>query len=73
MKTLKAIYDEELEEFLEKIGLLEDIRSGMVKCEGCGEIITLDNFGAVSRRNGKLVVFCNSPKCVSKSIRTSSE
>lgn len=69
MPILKAVYDERLVEFLEKLGLLGKIEQGLLKCNRCDRIITLENFGSVKKRTGELIVFCNHPECVANSIK----
>ncbi len=68
MQVLKAVYDEKLPLFLQKLGLSEKINAGEIKCSRCGETVTLDSFGAIKKTNGHYHVYCNSPKCVAKSI-----
>lgn len=46
-KKVRAIYDEDLIPMLEKVGLLEKIKRGEIKCKYTGEIITLDNLGGI--------------------------
>ncbi|MCD6501733.1 hypothetical protein J7L01_03975 [bacterium] len=68
MPVLKAVYDERLREFLEKLGLIQKIERGLVKCHQCGKVITMENFGSVKKIDGELVVFCNTPGCVAHSL-----
>ncbi|RKZ31814.1 hypothetical protein DRQ36_00695 [bacterium] len=69
MPVLKAVYDERLTEFLEKLGLLSQILGGSIRCHQCGKVITIKNFGSVKRLNGDLVVFCNTPECIANSLK----
>jgi len=68
MPVLKAIYDKKLAEYLEKIGLLKKIQNEMLVCHKCRNKVTMTNFGAVKKVNGELIVFCNSPECVARSL-----
>jgi hypothetical protein len=69
MPVLKAVYDERLEKFLEKLGLLDKIEKGLQKCHRCDRIITLENFGSVKKQNGELIVFCNHPECIASCLK----
>jgi len=60
---IKAIYDSDLESFLKKIGFLEDIQKGQLKCSFCNCVLTIDNFGGVFKENGKLKPFCQKTEC----------
>lgn len=60
---IKAVYDTDLNSFLEKLGLLEDMKNGKLKCNFCGCILTFDNFGGVFKENGQLKPFCQKKEC----------
>lgn len=64
--TIKAVHDKDLEKFLAKLGLLEKIKRGELRCSICGEIITLENFFCVYPEEGKIKVCCNRRECYEK-------
>jgi hypothetical protein len=64
---INAIHEMELKEFLNNIGILEDINKGMIKCIYCGEIITINNFHCVFPLNGEIFVCCENMACRMKS------
>ncbi len=68
MPVLRAIYDEEIKTFLQKLNLLQEIQNGERFCARCNKKITLENFGAVRKKNGEFFVYCNSPECVAMGI-----
>jgi len=60
---IKAVHDADLSSFLEKLGLLKDLRNGQLKCSFCDCILTFDNFGGVSKINGQLKPICQKTEC----------
>lgn len=66
---IKAIYDADLKSFLEKLGLLEHIKSGQLKCSFCNSILTLENFGGVFKENGQLKPFCQETECYLEALK----
>jgi len=61
--TIKAVYDTELNSFLEKLGLLEEMKNGQLRCSVCNRVLTFDNFGGVYNENGQLKCFCQQTEC----------
>lgn len=61
--TIKAVHDADLNSFLGKLGLLEDIKNVQLKCSFCNCMLTLDNFGGVFKENGQLNPFCQKTEC----------
>lgn len=60
---IRAVHDVDLKLFLQKIGLLEDMEKGQLRCSFCGCLLTLDNFGGVYKENGQLKPFCQKTEC----------
>jgi hypothetical protein len=60
---INAIHENELEEFLENIGILEDIKKGKIKCNFCKQIVKLDNFYSVYPKNNRIYVCCEKTQC----------
>jgi hypothetical protein len=61
--TVKAVHDADLNSFLERLGLLEDIKSGQLRCIFCDCVLTLDGFGGIFNENGELKPFCQKTEC----------
>jgi len=61
---ISAVHRAELASFLSRVGILISIQNGDVHCATCGSTISLENFGAITRSDKELVVYCNSLKCV---------
>jgi hypothetical protein len=64
MEDMKAIYDDDLIEFLESIGEYKKIIRGKIKCKFCGEIITIDNISNIFPESGTVKYICNNPNCI---------
>jgi len=60
---IKAVHDADLKLFLEKLGLLEDLKNGKLRCSFCDCVLTFDNFGGLSKINGKLKPICQKKEC----------
>jgi len=66
---LKAAHDADLKLYLEKIGLLEDLKNGKLRCSFCDCILTFDNVRGVSKINGKLKPFCQKKECCLEKLK----
>lgn len=60
---VRAVHDADLNSFLQKIGLSEDMENGKLRCGFCGCRLTFDNFGGVYKENGQLKPFCQKTEC----------
>lgn len=65
-KIIRTIYHKEVADFFESLGLSEKLAKGKIRCAICGEIITLKNFRAVTRKSGKLLFYCKKESCIQK-------
>jgi len=72
-RELRAIHDVDLEEFLERLGLLGSIKEGKVTCVQCGSVVTLDNFGAAFPESGRIRVVCDKLECLRPFLRAEVE
>ncbi len=64
--AIKAVHDSDLEKFLAKLGLLNKIKEGKIRCSICGDVITLDNFLCIYPEEGQIRVCCNKRDCYEK-------
>ena len=64
-KRVKFVYDSDLEMFLKKLDVHENVKSGKVKCIVCTKIITFENIGAIIKVKGHLEFICQNPICIS--------
>ena len=63
-EVIRTIYYRDVANFFESIGLSEELVRGEIRCSICGEIITLNNFRAVTRKSGELLFCCDRESCV---------
>ena len=63
---LKAVHEDELEQFLSSLNLLEPIKSGQITCTQCNIIISLENLGLVYPMGNNIHFLCNSAICLSE-------
>lgn len=67
--TLRAVYAKDVEKLLESLGMLKEIKNGQLNCFFCNETVTLENFGGIIRKNGRLKTFCNKIDCYLKMLK----
>ncbi|MGC8894466.1 MAG: hypothetical protein ACP5QG_06425 [candidate division WOR-3 bacterium] len=65
---VKVVLDDDVEELLKNMGLLDGLKAGRLTCALCGNLVSLDNFGGVFRKNGVIKVFCSEPLCFNRAI-----
>jgi len=58
------IHKEEIKETLYKMGILSTIENGEAICYCCNKTITLQNFKAITKFEGKLYFACENDLCV---------
>jgi hypothetical protein len=63
-QTLRAVHDDDLEAFLEALGIASDVRAGRMDCAFCKDTVTLANLHAVFPDGGDVKVVCDRPDCV---------
>ncbi len=62
--VIPAIPEDAREEVLQSLGLLEPLVNGVLKCEVCGTVVTLDNLAMFRVENGEFVFSCDTPSCM---------
>lgn len=63
MKPIRAVHDDDLDAFLESIGLKRKFQAGELKCKFCGDPITGENLLAILPQSGTIHVVCSKPSC----------
>ena len=58
-KEIQTIYNEDLPKLLTDLGLKEDFDNSKIKCEFCGDTITLENFFSIFSDGKKINFSCN--------------
>jgi len=64
-KEIEAIYDQDLPKLFANLGIADDFTEGKLHCMCCGEVITLNNIGAISTENGEINFCCSDLLCLS--------
>lgn len=67
-QQLRAVHDNDLEAFLESLGMLEAVKSGHSRCEVCGQLATLQNLGAVLPIGNRVGLSCDSESCLEQAL-----
>lgn len=62
--NLKVVHDSELTGLLSKLGKLDDLQSGKLKCKFCRQVISLDNIHSLFPESGQVNLVCDQPDCV---------
>ncbi len=62
-EKFSVLHNSEVSTFFEKIGLLEKLNTGGIKCSSCGAIITLENFRMVYKEKNELKFICDNETC----------
>ena len=63
-RKLRAVHDDDLDEFLESLGILKAIDAGRVTCRFCGDAVSQANLHAVFPFQGSVETTCDRPACV---------
>jgi len=63
-RTLRAVHDDDLVEFLDRVGILEDLKAGRVSCRYCQELLDLESLEAVYPEQGQVRAVCSEPSCL---------
>ncbi|MDL1893110.1 hypothetical protein FBQ87_09515 [Sphingobacteriales bacterium CHB3] len=63
-EIFQAVHSSELLDFISKLGLLERFNSGTITCHACGDIITVENFKVMTRKDDRLLFSCTKEKCL---------
>ena len=63
-KTLKAVHDDDLIDFLQAVGILDDLQAGRSFCHYCGDAVDLEALEAVIPFERDIRVVCAKPDCL---------
>lgn len=65
---VNAIHEKDLQGFLEKLGLSKQFQEGQIKCYVCGDVLSLENLGAILSVKGEARFVCTKPECYEKAL-----
>ncbi len=63
-QRIKAVHDNDLEQWLASLGMLDQVKSGKYHCPFCEREISLENLGAVLPKNGNVLFACDHIRCL---------
>lgn len=63
-ENLKVMQEDNLKVLLEKLGLLEDLNNGKIKCKFCKSEVLFDDIYGVFPESGSVKIVCNKPECI---------
>ena len=63
-EKINAIHDDDLEQYLENLGIFSKFQQGELKCKFCREPITFDNLHSLFPQSGDIKIVCTKPDCV---------
>ena len=63
---MDAVHVDDLENLLNKVGLLDKLNSGQLKCKFCRNIVSEDDIYSVIKDSGQHKVVCERANCVSQ-------
>jgi len=63
LPPIKAVYDDELADFLRSLGILDDFENGKIRCKICGDVVDTENLLAVLPDGNQISVTCDKADC----------
>ena len=65
-EEINTIHDDDLDDFLKKIGVFNDYQNNKLKCCFCGNILRDNNFYAILPKGKEITFCCNQKGCIEK-------
>lgn len=65
---LKAVGNDDLDDYLNSLGLLQPLQLGQVKCAVCGKRVTKNTFSCIFPHDGEICLCCNDLACYEKVV-----
>ena len=62
--VLRAVHDDDLEKYLESLGLLSDVQAERLRCKFCESPVNLTTLHALFPQSGMIHVVCSKPECI---------
>jgi hypothetical protein len=64
MRSLTAVFDDDLAGLLASLGELQAVEAGERRCKFSGDVITVNNLHAIFPESGSIKCVCDKPACV---------
>ena len=71
--TLKAVYSDDLDQWLVSKGIYDEFVSGKIKCKYCNEQINKHNLYAIIPGDEGITFCCDKPECMTQMIEYASK
>lgn len=68
-KKINALYDSDLEFFLKKINIYEDILKWKKKCKFTNEVITFDNIYSIYKAGWDIKIVSDAPQAIKEFLK----
>ena len=66
---VSAVHDDDLETYLEKLGIRRRLERREMNCFQCNDKLTLESINAIFPDSGSIKGVCNKPDCLSALMR----
>jgi len=63
-EKIHAIHDDDLEKFLDSLGLLRALNKGQLNCKFCRDVITKETVQSIFPDSGNISLVCNKLQCI---------
>lgn len=63
-KKINLVYDDDLDGFFKKIGVLDDFKNNRKKCKFCRNVVNFDNLHSIFKESGDIKFICDKPECI---------
>ena len=63
-EEVRVVHDDDLESFLDSLGILPQFKRGQLKCKFCGKPVTFENLHVVFPQSGSIKTVCDDADCI---------
>lgn len=63
-EKVNVVHDDDLEKFLETLGILKKFKDGKIKCKFCAVVITFENLHSIFPQSGQVKLVCDKAECM---------
>lgn len=63
-EKVNVVHDDDLEKFLETLGILKKFKDGKLKCKFCAAVIAFENLHSIFPQSGQVKLVCDKAECM---------
>ena len=63
-EKVNVVHDDDLESFLERLGVLKKFNNGELKCKFCRVSITFESLHSIFPQSGQVKLVCDKVECI---------